>query len=55
MLLGAMQRIAYTALNNHAGKWSCSRPSQALSTDKWACPSIEIVGIQLATSAGAGP
>ena len=53
-----------TALNNHAGEHllgvksgqslSCSRPSQALSIDKWACPSIEIVEMQQATSAGAG-
>ena len=28
--------------------------SQALPIDKWACPSIEIVEIQQATSAGAG-
>ena len=50
-----------TALNNHAGKHllglksgqsqSCSRPSQALPIDKWACPSIEIVEMQQATSA----
>ena len=50
-----------TALNNHAGKHllglkpgqslSCDRPSQALPIDKWACPSIEIVKMQQATSA----
>ena len=52
-----------TGLNNHAGKRllaigfkleSCSRPSQVLPIDKWACPSIESVEMQLATSAGAG-
>ena len=50
-----------TALNNHAGKHlldlkpgqslSCDRPSQALPIDKWACPSIEILEMQQATSA----
>ena len=53
-----------TGLNNHAGEHlldlkpgeslRCSRPSQALPIDKWACPSIEYVEMQLATSAGAG-
>ena len=56
--------VLATAVNNHeiltwnslkpGQSHSSSRPSQALLIDKWEWPSIEIVEMQLATSAGAG-